>query len=282
MKHKVLLKIVVVIVVVLVVLVVAIQLFGGAAVKVGVEKAGSKAMKVPVSVDNISFSLFGGTVGINDLTVGNPDGYKIKNLLELGDLHVKADIKSFLSDTARIEYIKLDNMTVSIEQKGLTNNLQEVLKALPKSEKTEPESTEQAESTEKNLQIDTLEITGVKVKARLIPLPGEGENAVELTLAPIKMTDLGSNDKLSMAKLTGKILTAVAMGIAESGAGLLPEGLVGGITDTLGQQGAAVVETTKELLDKSKDIGGDAIKSGKDIGEGVGDALKGIFNNKDK
>ena len=276
MKHKVLLKIVVVIVVVLVVLVVAIQLFGGAIVKAGVEKAGSKAMKVPVSVDNISFSLFGGTVSINDLAVGNPDGYKIKNLLELGDLHVKADIKSFLSDTARIEYIKLDNMTVSIEQKGLTNNLQEVLKALPKSDETEPESTE------KNLQIDTLEITGVKVKVRLIPLPGEGENAVELTLAPIKMTDLGSNDKLSMAKLTGKILTAVAMGIAESGAGLLPEGLVGGITDTLGQQGAAVVETTKELLDKSKDIGGDAIKSGKDIGEGVGDALKGIFNNKDK
>ena len=276
MKHKVLLKIVVVIVVVLVVLVVAIQLFGGAVVKAGVEKAGSKAMKVPVSIDNISFSLFGGTVSINDLAVGNPDGYKIKNLLELGDLHVKADIKSFLSDTARIEYIKLDNMTVSIEQKGLTNNLQEVLKALPKSEKTEPESTE------KNLQIDTLEITGVKVKARLILLPGKGENAVELTLAPIKMTDLGSNDKLSMAKLTGKILTAVAMGIAESGAGLLPEGLVGGITDTLGQQGAAVVETTKELFDKSKDIGGDAVKSGKDIGEGVGDALKGIFNNKDK
>jgi len=272
MKKKALPKVIVVIVIVLVILVVAIQLFGGAAVKVGVEKAGSKAMKVPVTVDDISFSLLGGTVSINDLTVGNPDGYKIKNLLELGDLNVKADIKSFLSDTARIEYLKLDNMTMSIEQKGLTNNLQEVLDALPKAEKTKPESSEEkGESKEKYLRIDTLEITGVKVKVKLIPLPGEGENAVEVTLAPIKMTNLGTDDKLSMAKLTGKILTAVALGIAESGTGL-PVELIGGITDSIGKQGGAAIESTKELLlDKGKDLGGD-----------VGDTLKGLFEKKDK
>jgi len=277
MKNKVWLKVIVVIVVVLALLVAAIQLFGGAAVKVGVEKAGSKAMQVPVEVDDISFSLLGGTVNIRGLIVGNPPDYKIKNLLEVGNLYADADVKSFLSDTARIKHIKLDNMTMSIEQKGLTNNLKEVLDNLPKPEETGTKSppVEKSDSKEKNLRIDTLEITGVKVKVRLLPLPGEGENAVELTLAPIKMTDLGTDDNLSMAELTGKILLAVAKGVAESGAGLLPEGLVGDITDALGEHGAAALEKSKEVLDKGKKLGEDIIKEG-------GDVLKGLFKSKDK
>jgi len=277
MKKKVLPKVIVAIVVVLVILVIAIQLFAGAAVKVGVEKAGSKAMKVPVEVDDISLSLLGGTVNIRNLVVGNPADYKIKNLLEVGNLYVDADVKSFLSDTVRIKHIKLDDMTMSIEQKGLTNNLQEVLNNLPKPKETEPKSppAEKGDSKEKNLRIDTLEITGVKVKVRLLPLPGEDENAVELTLAPIKMTDLGTDDNLTVAKLTGEIMMAVAKGVVESGGGLLPEGLVGDITDTLGEHGAAVLEKSKEVLDKSKELGEDIIKEG-------GDVLKGLFKTKDK
>ena len=277
MKHKLWLKVIVVIVVVLILLVAAVQLFGGAAVKVGVEKAGSKAMQVPVEVDNISFSLLGGTVNIRNLIVGNPADYKIKNLLEVGNLYVDADIKSFLSDTARIKHIKLDNMTMSIEQKGLTNNLKEVLDNLPKPEETGTKTppAEKGDSAEKNLRIDTLEITGVKVKVKLIPLPGEGENAVELTLAPIKMTDLGTDDNMSMAKLTGKILVAVAQGVAESGGGLLPEGLIGDITGTLGEHGAAALEKSKEVLEKGKDLGEGIIKDG-------GDMLKGLFKKKDE
>jgi hypothetical protein len=278
-KNKVLLKVIVVIVVVLILLVAAVQIFGGAAVKVGVEKAGSKAMQVPVEVDDISFSLLGGTVNIRNLIVGNPADYKIKNLLEVGNLYVDADIKSFLSDTVRIKHIKLDNMTMSIEQKGLTNNLKEVLDNLPKPEETGTETktppAEKGESKEKNLRIDTLEITGVKVKVKLIPLPGEGENAVELTLAPIKMTDLGTDDNLSIATLTGKILMAVAQGVAESGAGLLPEGLVGDITGALGEHGAAALEKSKEVLEKSKNLGEGIIKDG-------GDMLKGLFKKKDE
>ena len=277
MKKKVLPKVIVAIVVVLVILVIAIQLFGGAAVKVGVEKAGSKAMKVPVEVDDISFSLLGGTVNIRDLVVGNPADYKIKNLLEVGNLYVDADVKSFLSDTVRIKHIKLDDMTMSIEQKGLTNNLQEVLNNLPKPKETAAETppAEKKDSKEKNLRIDTLEITGVKVKVRLLPLPGEAENAVELTLAPIKMTDLGTDDNLTVAKLTGEIMMAVAKGVVESGGGLLPEGLVGDITDTLGEHGAAALEKSKEVLDKGKKLGEDIIKEG-------GDVLKGLFKTKDK
>ena len=277
MKKKVLPKVIVAIVVVLVILVVAIQLFAGAAVKVGVEKAGSKAMKVPVEVDDISLSLLGGTVNIRNLVVGNPADYKIKNLLEVGNLYVDADVKSFLSDTARIKHIKLDNMTMSIEQKGLTNNLQEVLNNLPKPKETTAETppAEKEDSKEKNLHIDTLEITGVKVKVRLLPLPGEAENAVELTLAPIKMTDLGTDDNLTVAKLTGEIMMAVAKGVVESGGGLLPEGLIGDITDTLGEHGAAALEKSKEVLDKGKELGEDIIKEG-------GDVLKGLFKTKDK
>ena len=71
------------------------------------------------------------------------------------------------------------------------------------------------------------------VQAKLLPIPGKADT-VTLKLDPIIMTDLGSDDKMDVAKLTGKILLAIATGVAKQGVGLLPDSVTDAMGTTLG------------------------------------------------
>ncbi|MDO8302553.1 MAG: hypothetical protein Q7T18_04855 [Sedimentisphaerales bacterium] len=237
---------------------------GNQLIKFGITKGASSALKVPVELGSINLSVLGGSVKLKDLVVHNPAGYELPTLMKLGGADVKVTIGSLMSDKVDIDHIILDNIEVSIEQKGFSTNLNDILKSLPKSEDTAPATSEPAAGGKK-LYIKTLEINNVSVTAKLLPIPGKS-SAVTFKIAPITMTDLGSDNKLDMAALTGKILAAIAEGVAKQGADLLPADVTGSLKSGLGKTG--------ELL---QGAGSKAGETGKKLGEG----LLGVFKKKD-
>jgi uncharacterized protein involved in outer membrane biogenesis len=247
----------IVITAVIVVGIIAFRLFGDNLIKKGIIKGASSALKVQVELGSVNLWVLGGSVNLKDLVVHNPQGYELPNLMKLGGASVKVRIGSLMSDKVDIDYIILDNIEVSIEQKGFSTNLNDVLKSLPKSEKKAPAPSEPA-APGKKLYIKTLEINNVTVNAKLLPIQGKSSE-VTFKIAPIKMTDLGSDNKLDVATLTGKILEAIAEGVAKQGADLLPADVTGSLKSGLGKTGEAVQST------------------GKKIGEGI----LGIFKKKD-
>ncbi|MHC5060148.1 MAG: DUF748 domain-containing protein [Planctomycetota bacterium] len=277
---KVLIKILVAVLVLVIVIAAMVHLFGDRALKVGIETAATKALGVGVTVRNVSLSLLKGTLKLNDLVINNPPGYEHPNLLELGDANIDVGVTSLLGETVIIEEVMLDGVTVVVEQKGLTNNLNTVLESLPADEAQET-APKKDKAPSKNLQIANLEVSNVKVKVKLLPIPGRSDT-VELNLAPIKMTNLGTGEKMDTARLTAKILSAIAKGIAQEGAELLPTELVGPIRSTLTDQGTVFVETGKKVLEGSTELGKDVLDKSKDIGENAVDAIKGIFGGNKK
>jgi hypothetical protein len=273
---KILSVIVIVVLAVIVLAVVLVGLFGNRALKIGVETAATKALNVDVTLKDASLSILGGAVELNELVISNPEGYQHENMLELGNGNVAVNIKSLLSDTVNIKRISLDEVSLVIEQKGLTNNLQEIIDSIPKSD--EPEDPK-APSKEKNLVIDELEISDVDVSVKLLPIPGQTDT-VTLKLSPIKMTNLGTDDKLSMAELVVKILGAIASGIAEQGMDLLPAEILNPLKSSIGKTGELLMETGKETLDKTKDLGTELLEGSKDIGKEATDAIQGLFKPK--
>jgi uncharacterized protein involved in outer membrane biogenesis len=250
------------VVLLVIVVVVAVTLFAGSAVKIGVETAGTKALSVPVTLGDADLSIFRGRLGLQNLVIDNPPGYQHEKLLELKDGRVAVDIRSLLSDTVNVREIKLDGIDLVLEQKDITkNNLNDIIKAIPKGE---PKAEEPGEKPAKTLRIDNLEITNVTVKAKLLPVPGKSDT-VTLKLDPITMTDLGSDEKMDLAKLSGKVLLAIATGVAKQGAGVLPDGMTDAMKDTLGK--------AAELGEEGKKI----IEEGKGVLEGV----KGLFEKKE-
>jgi hypothetical protein len=223
----------------------ALYSLGGYLLKTGIEIGGTKALGVAVDVGDARLSIRKGLIEIRDLVVKNPPGYANKELLVLGRGAISADVGTLLSDVVHIREIKLDDMNLTIEQKMLSNNLQDVIGSL----KTEKEGG--GKPSGKKLQIDSLEINGIKVKVKLLPVPGKADT-VTLNLAPIRMKNLGSDSKLDTGILAGKIMLAVAEGIAEQGVEVLPAQMVNTMKSTLGKTinvGKAAAEKGKGILE---------------------------------
>lgn len=268
----------------------AVALFANNALDVAIESAGTKALNVGVSVDEVDLSILRGRLGIRDLAINNPPGYQHKRLLELGRGQVKVNARSLLSDVVNIHEVKLDGMNVVLEQRGVSgNNLQDIIKALPDKEK------QGSEPGGKKLHIDSLEITNIQVRVKLLPVPGKVDT-LTIKLTPIRMTDLGGENKLDTAALSRKILLAIAGGIAEQGTGLLPDEMMGSLVSELSRLGDMpdiMLKTGIKLLeagagagkgatDVGKSIGEGVLKGAEDVGKGITEGLKGLLKKKEE
>jgi hypothetical protein len=172
-----------------------------------------------------------------------------------------------MSDTIKIQLIKLDDTKMTIEQKGLTNNLNEILDKLPKGEK-EAAPAPKTEGAGKKLIVTKLEITKTNVNVKLLPIPGKSDT-VSMNLDPIVMENLGSDSKLSIAKLVGKVMGALAVGVAKQGAGVLPKDMVSNINSSV-----------TSALGTSLGLGQDGVKATTEAGKTAVEGIKGIFGGK--
>jgi len=248
-----------------------IHFAGGRALKYTIETVGGNTLNLKVSLADVSFSILGGKLKLKGLAVANPPGYEYANLLELDMVEVDMDIGSLLNDTVDIRNVNLDGVSVVIEQKDIrSNNLQDVLNNLPAT----GQDTREDEDARK-LRIDRLSITNTTVTAKLLPLPGRA-SSIPLKLEPIEMTNLGSDNKLTMAILTARILQAIAAAVARQGKTLLPEDIIAPMRSVLGASGQLLIETGKGLLENGREL----IEAGKDLQKNVVDGLKGLLPGK--
>ncbi len=241
---------------------IAIEMFAERALKIGIEVAATRALDVEVSVGKVDLKIYAGKLNISNLVISNPPGYQYDKLLELKDARVKTDIKLLLGQRVDIGEVKLDGMTIFIEQKGVFgNNLKDVTKtaseraAARRSARAEGRQAEgESEELGKRLHINNLEMSNVTVKVKLLPVPGKADT-ITFNLDPIVMTDLGADNELDAAALFGKVLQAIQAGVAEKGTGILPDEMTSAMKSTF--------DTTIELGKEGKEL----LKDGKGTSE---------------
>lgn len=251
---KILRVIVLAILVLIAVIVIAVNLFANRAVRAGIESAATRALNVEVGMSDVDLSIMSGKLVLQNLSIGNPPAYQHDKLLVLKNAEIEVNVKSLLSDVVNIRNIRLDGVDVIIEQQGVSgNNLHDVLEAIS-------DDTEEGEG--KKLHIDNLEISDITVKVNLMPNSGQAEPAT-LTLSPIRMTNLGADNKLDTAGLAGEIVLAIANAVVEEGIGVLPSDIVGTITSTLSK----TIDLGTRIMEGKEDIG-------REITEGLRNLLK--------
>jgi hypothetical protein len=272
--------------VLVIIAVVAINLFADNALKTAIQSAGTKALTVGVRVDDVELSILGGKLGLENLAIDNPPGYQHEKLLELGEANITVQTRSLLRDVVNIKDIRLDSADIVLEQKGISgNNLQDIIKRLPPKQESEPSG--------KKLHIDKLELTNARVKVKLLPVPGKVDT-LTFKLAPIRLTDLGSQNDLNTITLSRKILLAIAGGIAEQGADVLPTEMLGSLASQLRKfdavpqalltEGRKILEAGTGIGEGGAETGSSAgkgvIKGAEKVGKGIAEGLKGILKSK--
>jgi len=265
-------KIIVVVLAVLLVLilaaVLAFKLYGDQLIRTGVIAGAQKALQVDVRLEGVGLKLLAGEASLTNLEIDNPEGYNNPTFLKLGHAYVDLGVSTLLSDTVEIETVQLEDINLVIEQKGMTNNLKDILNNLPKSSPAESETKPAEEGAGKNLRIKVLEIKNVQVEAKLLPIPGRADQ-VKLPPINIRLENVGTGEKIDMAGLITKIISEISKAIAEQGKNLLPTDMIGSLTDELSKQG-------QQLLQSGQEAGQQLLEGTKDIGKGATDAVKGI------
>ena len=227
--------------------------------KVSIEKAIKKQLNVDTSVGRVHLNMAAGSIEANDLRIGNPPGYEFKNILELKSISIKANVRSLVSDTIEVNQVNLNNAAVVIEQKGLTSNLNDVLKSTKKS-KAETEKTGQKG---KNVHVASVDIQDINVTAKLLPVSGKLDT-VQLKISRLHLSDIGGK-KTTLADVVGKIFTEISNSIAREGSNIIPSDVLGPINENIDQASEKILKTEEEIKKEVK---------------GATEGLKGLFKKK--
>lgn len=228
--------------------------------KSAIQTAIKKQLKVDASISKVNLNIASGTVKISGLKIGNPPGYQFEHVFESNSISVTTSIGSLLGNPIEIKQIAIDGIAVVIEQKGLSSNLNDILKNMPEKPKTE---TAKTEGNAKSVHISSVDITDIGVTAKLLPIQGKSD-AVTLKIPSLHMSDIGG-EKSSLADSIKKIFTEIASAIVAKGKDILPGDMLGPIQQNVTKS----LESVSELGEETKKGVEDATKT-----------LKGLFEKK--
>ena len=115
----------------IVVVALLINFFADSGVEKAIEVAGSRTLGVDVTVGKAGLSIMGGSLGLRNLAIDNPPGYKHDKLLELAEGNVVVETRSLLADTVNIRSVKLDAPVIVVEQKDSSASMARRKKSVP-------------------------------------------------------------------------------------------------------------------------------------------------------
>jgi len=246
------------IVVVLLVVGVALLVFFGlnAVVRTGVERGGRYATGQTTTLHAADLSVFGGTLQLSGLDMGNPKGYS-PQFLTMKDCKVAVQTGSLMSSTVVVDSIEIDGLEISLEQNGMKNNLAEILDEIKKNTSagsTDSSNSGGASAPGKQLKIGVIKLTGTKVHVK-------AGAEMTLDLGDITIPDPTNPDgrPMKIADVIGKVLINVATQVANN-----PQ-LPSGLKDGLGN-------VNKMVNDLGKNLGGNL--------NGLGNGIGGLLNKK--
>ena len=148
------------------------------------------------SVETLDFSFFKKhTLLLENLHIGNPEGYKTDGLFDLAKVDVKIKLSSLFSQAIEIEHVWIDGVEVTYE-KGLTSsNLADLLARFDSDdddEKPAEDSPQKDKSSSKAVVIRDLNIEGTRLHPTITLAQGI---APSIPLPPIHLTDIGAPSK---------------------------------------------------------------------------------------
>ncbi len=230
--------------------------------KSSVQTFGSMVMGVPVTVDSIALEPFKGALRINNLVVGNPEGYSSPHAFKLGKFEVVIVPSSLFSgDKMVIDKLAIEGVELNMETNFLRSNLSEIQDNIDKFSNpgsNAPKDGKQAEDVKKvqaesnPLQINRIDLSDIKVYTIL--KGREDTRVIPLIAPPVHLRNLGTEPEgITSSEVMSKVMASLLLSAGKAiGDGALSAGQVLGdgatsLSDGAGDLGKAAAGLLKGL-----------------------------------
>tara|TARA_R110000868_G_scaffold218576_1_gene468893 strand:- start:35227 stop:36015 length:789 start_codon:yes stop_codon:yes gene_type:complete len=244
-----------------------VMFYASSIVSGAIEKFGSDALGVPVTVKSVNIGIFSGEVGLEGLVVANPQGFEGTQALSLGEIFVSLDPASVLTNKIHIKEVRITKPVVSYEGllkknnfKTIQNNVNAYTSAGTKStqpveEKSQGSAKSEAATPSKKIQLDLFVMEEATMNLRMTT-PVGSKNAIA-SLPRIMIKNIGKEgDGADISEVVKQITTPlmrfVSQGATSSFANLgdLKQDTVDGIKGTLENKKDKALEGIKGLFGK--------------------------------
>lgn len=261
---KIILFIAVGLVVICLAVLIGVGLFIGPIIKAGVETLGPKITQVPIKLGSVDVSLMGGSAAINDLVVGNPEGFSSPEAIRLGKAELALDVLSVTKEKIIIRKIHVIAPEITFDGGLKGNNLTKIMdnvnKSVPKDDAPKQETADNnqkgASKPAPKIQVDDFLISGAKVK---VYLTGIASKEMTVALPDIHLTDLGKDkDGITPAELVRVVLSKVNAATLKA------------VTESVTNSGKMIEDLGKDLTKGITKEAGGTVKS-------VTDSIGGLF-----
>lgn len=264
MKKKILLGSGIGLLAIIVIVVIVVGFFLGDVVKKGMETIGPKITQTTFTVGAVHVGILTGSGGVDNLVLGNPDEYQAKSpiAISVGKAAVSLAPGSLLSDKIVIKSVEVRAPEISFDGNPFgANNLQKIMDnvnaftggAAAKPADTNAPAQPATKPAGKKLEVDDFLITGAKVHANVIGIPGVAIKEITVPLPDIHFSNLGTGpDGITAGDLTQKILGEITVATVKA---------VGDAATQLGKDAAEAA--TGAVKDAGKNLG---TKLGKNLG----------------
>jgi hypothetical protein len=269
---------------VIVLAVVAVWYYADTVAKTGIERGATYALGVPTTVDEADVGLLGGTLRVEKLTVGNPEGYKTPHLLTVKRSDLGVVTNTLFDETIQVNRFELDGLDMHIEQRPGTSNVSEILDHIKT--RTGDEPGEPDEEPGKKVKVDRIVVTNVTAHVQVLPVGGSA-TTVDVEIPEIVLEDVSTDDPggVAVSELTRRILPAILAAVIKKGRGTIPDVNLDRLAADLSETTQALGDQARDLVEQAgKDVGGlldDVLKGDKEGGGGLGETLEGVLKKKD-
>jgi len=200
---------------VLLLLVGVLHLWLGSLIKRGVEQVGPKITQTSVNLRDVDISLFSGQARLQELIVGNPEGFQTPSAFRLHNATVRLDWKSALSDPVIIEEIVIDGPEVTFEGTPASSNLGTIrdnataFAPAESSEKTPASKRDAQQSSGKKVVIKQFTMTNARANLWL-RAGGVETKAQGISLSDIRLKNIGAaSGGASFQEVVTIVLTSI-------------------------------------------------------------------------
>ena len=249
-----LLKIILIVLLLIIVLAVVLYLSAGKLIQYFAPEFISQVTQTETSLGEVDVSLLSGRLALNNLAIGNPAGFKDKNVFELGNIFISFDPKSILSEKIVVNDVVVSGVQVSTELNAqgktnvaeLLNNVNQFIgtedkdTVAPAQQGKVPAPVKEDDSS-KSVVIRDLKIENSFVRA------GIAGQMMEVALPEIHQQNIGEGRDESLAEVVVGVLNTINV-----------------------ESTKAVLQATKETLTKN-------IENGKGALQNLKDSFKNLF-----